>query len=566
MTSVASAPNHSIPAQPPAGSDVPGGHDLLANPRLNKDAAFTEQERADRGLRGLLPWRTFTIRQQAALELEHLRCKGDDLERYIGLTALHDRNETLFYRLLIDHLDELAPIVYTPTVGYACRAFSHVMRRPQGLWITPDDIDRIPELLHNAGRADVRLIVATDNERILGLGDQGMGGMGIPVGKLALYTAGAGIRPEVTLAVSLDCGTDNPDLLGDPLYLGYPKPRLRGAAYDRFIEAFVVAVEDVFPHALLQWEDFKQHNAIRLLDRYRQRIPCFNDDMQGTAAVVLAGIMAALVETGGKLCDQRALFVGAGASGIGIARLLQAAMRSSGASAQTVRRAVVMIDSRGLIFEGCDQVEDDKLPFALPHQELARLRLDPGPSCDLETVIRQVAPTVLVGTSGQAGLFTEAVIREMAAHVHRPVILVLSNPTASSEAVPADVLAWSGGRALVATGSPFPPVEVEGGQRVIAQANNVFVFPGVGLGAVVAHAREVTDGMFMAAASALAGMVTPERLAEGAVYPPLTDLRVISRRIAIAVAREARDQGLGRLAADEEIEAAVDATMWDPAY
>ncbi|HAW11927.1 MAG TPA: NAD-dependent malic enzyme, partial [Chloroflexi bacterium] len=487
-------------------------------------------------------------------------------ERYIGLTALHDRNETLFYRLLIDHLDELAPIVYTPTVGYACRAFSHVMRRPQGLWITPDDIDRIPELLHNAGRADVRLIVATDNERILGLGDQGMGGMGIPVGKLALYTAGAGIRPEVTLAVSLDCGTDNPDLLGDPLYLGYPKPRLRGAAYDRFIEAFVVAVEDVFPHALLQWEDFKQHNAIRLLDRYRQRIPCFNDDMQGTAAVVLAGIMAALVETGGKLCDQRALFVGAGASGIGIARLLQAAMRSSGASAQTVRRAVVMIDSRGLIFEGRDQVEDDKLPFALPHQELARLRLDPGPSCDLETVIRQVAPTVLVGTSGQAGLFTEAVIREMAAHVHRPVILVLSNPTASSEAVPADVLAWSGGRALVATGSPFPPVEVEGGQRVIAQANNVFVFPGVGLGAVVAHAREVTDGMFMAAASALAGMVTPERLAEGAVYPPLTDLRVISRRIAIAVAREARDQGLGRLAADEEIEAAVDATMWDPAY
>ena len=566
MTSVASAPNHSIPAQPPAGSDVPGGHDLLANPRLNKDAAFTEQERADRGLRGLLPWRTFTIRQQAALELEHLRCKGDDLERYIGLTALHDRNETLFYRLLIDHLDELAPIVYTPTVGYACRAFSHVMRRPQGLWITPDDIDRIPELLHNAGRADVRLIVATDNERILGLGDQGMGGMGIPVGKLALYTAGAGIRPEVTLAVSLDCGTDNPDLLGDPLYLGYPKPRLRGAAYDRFIEAFVVAVEDVFPHALLQWEDFKQHNAIRLLDRYRQRIPCFNDDMQGTAAVVLAGIMAALVETGGKLCDQRALFVGAGASGIGIARLLQAAMRSSGASAQTVRRGVVMIDSRGLIFEGRDQVEDDKLPFALPHQELARLGLDPGPSCDLETVIRQVAPTVLVGTSGQAGLFTEAVIREMAAHVHRPVILVLSNPTASSEAVPADVLAWSGGRALVATGSPFPPVEVEGGQRVIAQANNVFVFPGVGLGAVVAHAREVTDGMFMAAASALAGMVTPERLAEGAVYPPLTDLRVISRRIAIAVAREARDQGLGRLAADEEIEAAVDATMWDPAY
>ncbi|MGP8161942.1 MAG: NAD-dependent malic enzyme [Candidatus Dormibacteria bacterium] len=561
-----SALNQSLPAQQPGPSDLPGGHELLANPQLNKDAAFTEQERADHGLRGLLPWRTLTIRQQVALELEHLRRKGDDLERYIGLTALHDRNEILFYRMLIDHLEELAPIVYTPTVGYACRDFSHMLRRPQGLWITPDDTDRIPELLRNAGRPDVRLIVATDNERILGLGDQGAGGMGIPVGKLALYTAGAGIRPELTLAVSLDCGTDNAHLVGDGLYLGYPKPRLRGAAYDRFIEAFVAAVEDVFPHALLQWEDFKQHNAIRLLDRYRKRIPSFNDDMQGTAAVVLGGILAALGETGGTLCDQRVVFVGAGASSVGIARLLQAAMRHSGAPEETVRRAVVMIDSHGLIFEGRDRVEDDKLPFALPREELARLGLDPGPSCDLEMVIRQVAPTVLVGTSGQAGLFTQAAIREMAARTRRPVVLVLSNPTSSSEAVPADVLAWSGGRALVATGSPFPPVEGEGRQHLIAQANNVFVFPGVGLGAIAAHARELTDGMFLAAASALAEMVTAERLAQGALYPALSDLRAVSRRIGIAVAREARDQGLGRRAADEEIEAAVDATMWDPAY
>ncbi|MGA9114149.1 MAG: NAD-dependent malic enzyme [Candidatus Dormiibacterota bacterium] len=561
-----SAPTQSTPAPQPTSSDLPGGRDLLANPQLNKDAAFTEQERAEHGLRGLLPWRALTIRQQVALELEHLRVKGDDLERYIGLTALHDRNQTLFYRLLMDHLEELAPIVYTPTVGYACRAFSHVLRRPQGLWITPDDIDRIPELLRNADRPDVRLIVATDNERILGLGDQGAGGMGIPVGKLALYTAGAGIHPMLTLAVSLDCGTDNPLLLNDPLYLGYPKPRLRGAAYDRFIEAFVAAVADVFPHALLQWEDFKQHNAIRLLDRYRHRLPSFNDDMQGTAAVVLAGILVALGETGRALCDQRALFVGAGASGIGIARLFQSAMRDAGASEQTVRRAVVMIDSHGLIFEGRDHVEDDKLPFALPGEELTRLGLEPGPSCELETVIRQVAPTVLVGTSGQPGTFTEPVIREMAAHVQRPVILVLSNPTASSEAAPADVLTWTDGHALVATGSPFPPVEVEGRQRLIAQANNVFVFPGVGLGAVVAHAREVTDGMFMAAAATLAEMVTPERLAQGAVYPPLNDLRAISRRIAIAVVREARDQGLGRLCADDEIEAAVDAAMWSPEY
>ena len=561
-----SAPTQSTPAPQPTSPDLPGGRDLLANPQLNKDAAFTEQERAEHGLRGLLPWRALTIRQQVSLELEHLRVKGDDLERYIGLTALHDRNETLFYRMLIDHLEELAPIVYTPTVGYACRAFSHVLRRPQGLWITPDDIDRIPELLRNADRPDVRLIVATDNERILGLGDQGAGGMGIPVGKLALYTAGAGIHPMLTLAVSLDCGTDNPLLLDDPLYLGYPKPRLRGAAYDRFIEAFVVAVADVFPHALLQWEDFKQHNAIRLLDRYRHRLPSFNDDMQGTAAVVLAGILVALGKTGTALCDQRALFVGAGASGIGIARLFQSALRDAGASEQTVQRSVVMINSRGLIFEGRDHIEDDKLPFALPSDELQRLDLEPGPSCDLATVIRQVAPTVLVGTSGQPGTFTEAVIREMAAHVRRPVILVLSNPTASSEAAPADVLAWTDGRALVATGSPFPPVEVGGRQRLIAQANNVFVFPGVGLGAVVAHAREVTDGMFMAAAATLAAMVTPERLAQGAIYPPLNDLRAVSRRIAIAVAREARDQGLGRLGADDEIEAAVDAAMWSPAY
>ena len=566
MKSVVTAPNRSAPAQQPVPSDQPRGQELLANPQLNKDAAFTEQERADHGLRGLLPWRALTIRQQVDLEFEHLRRKGDDLERYIGLTALHDRNEILFYRMLIDHLEELAPIVYTPTVGYACRAYSHLLRRPQGLWITPDDIDRIPELLCNAGRPDVRLIVATDNERILGLGDQGAGGMGIPVGKLALYTAGAGIRPTLTLAVSLDCGTDNADLLGDGLYLGYPKPRLRGAAYDRFIEAFVEAVDDVFPHAVLQWEDFKQHNAIRLLDRYRQRIPSFNDDMQGTSAVVLGGILAALGETGGSLGDQRALFVGAGAAGIGIARLLQAAMRQSGASEETVRRAVVMIDSRGLIFEGRDQVEEDKLPYAIPREELARLGLDPGPSCDLEAVIRQVAPTVLVGTSGRAGIFTQAAIRELAARTDRPVVLVLSNPTASSEAVPADVLAWSGGRALVATGSPFPPVEVEGRRHLIAQANNVFVFPGVGLGALVAHARELTDGMFLAAASTLAEMVTPERLAQGALYPALTDLRAVSRRIGIAVAREARDRGLGRLMADEEIEAAVDATMWDPAY
>jgi len=539
------------------------GADLLAASALNKDSAFTEEERDRYGLRGLLPCGVATIDQQVALELERLRRKSDDLEKYIGLAALQDRNETLFHRVLLDHLEELAPVVYTPTVGEACRWFSHVMRRPRGLWVTPDDIDRIPELLRNAGRPHTRLIVATDNERILGLGDQGVGGMGIPIGKLALYTAGAGLHPSLTLPVSLDCGTDNEELLGDSLYLGYPKPRLRGAAYDAFIEAFVDAVLDVFPDAVLQWEDFKQHNAIRLLDRYRHRVASFNDDIQGTAAVVVAGLLAGVRARDESLSQQRLVFVGAGAAGIGIARLVDAVVATEAAGA---RPTIVMLDSQGLIFEGRAQVHEDKRPFALPAGDLARFGFAPADRYDLETVVRQIAPTILVGTSAVAGAFTETAIREMATRTSTPLVFPLSNPTANSEAKPADVLTWSEGRALVATGSPFDPVDVDGRTRLVGQANNVFVFPGVGLGAIVVRAREVTDRMFLVAATTLAERVSAERLDQGALYPPLSALRPISRAIAVSVAREARDSGVARIMSDEQIELAIDAAMWMPEY
>ena len=542
------------------------GHALLAEPLLNKDGAFTDEEREAFGLRGLLPATVTTIDEQVGLEVEHLNRKRDDLEKYIGLVALQDRNETLFYRLLVDHLEELAPIVYTPTVGRACSEYSHVLRRPRGVWITPDDIDRIPELLRNAGRRDVRLIVVTDNERILGLGDQGAGGMGIPVGKLSLYVAGAGIHPGLTLPVSLDVGTDNEGLLEDESYQGFRHPRLRGVAYDEFVEAFVEGVVEVFPNALLQWEDFKQHNAIALLDRYRTRVPCFNDDIQGTSAVALAGLKAAMRATAGRLVDQRLVFLGAGAAGIGIARLIASAMVDEGATPQAARSAILMLDSRGLVYVGRDHCDSDKVVFAADAVSMSRLALPVGPHHDLETVVARFAPTVLIGTSGTPGTFSERAIRTMAAGSERPVIFPMSNPTDNSEATPKDLLRWTGGRALVATGSPFAPVHVSGRRVVVGQANNMYVFPGIGLGAIVAHAREITDRMLLVAADVLADWVDPGRLDEGALYPPLSNLRDISRSIAVAVGREARDAGLGRRLSDSEIEEMVQRQMWWPDY
>ncbi|MEA2631919.1 MAG: hypothetical protein QOE66_2138 [Chloroflexota bacterium] len=558
------APYDDIAAGRPASIGL-AGPALLGSRLLTKDLAFSQDERDDFRLRGLLPDRVLTIDEQVELELEHLRRKDDALERYIGMAALQDRNATLFYRLLAEHLEEFLPIVYTPTVGRAVEEFSHIIRRTRGVWITPADRDRIPELLRQGPYSDVRLIVVTDNERILGLGDQGAGGMAIPIGKLALYTAGSGIHPVVTLPVSLDVGTDNAALLADPLYLGYRGPRLRGPDYDALVEAFVESVAEVWPGCVIQWEDFKQANALRILERYRGRVPSFNDDIQGTAAVVVAGILAGLRGLGMRLAEMRVVLVGAGAAGIGIARLVRLAMLDDGMDEAAVRRALVLVDSKGQVHDRREDLDATKRELALPTEAYAGYGFTtefPG----LVETIERVRPTVLVGTTGVGGTFDEAVLRAMAAGTGRPIVLPLSNPTSVSEAAPADVLRWTDGRALVATGSPFDAVEVDGVRREVGQANNVFVFPGLGLGAIAAETRSITDGMFLLAARTLAAAVTDPRLAVGALYPPVGELRTITRAIAIGVAREAVERGLAGISPDEDIEAVIDAAMWWPAY
>ena len=539
---------------------------LLRHPLYTKGTAFTPEERSAFGLEGLLPQAVSTLEQQGRRAYANVARKADPLEKYVGLAALQDRNEHLFYRVLVDHIEELLPIVYTPTVGEACQTYSHIFRRGRGMWITPGHRGRIADVLANAPFDDVRLIVVTDNERILGLGDQGAGGMGIPVGKLALYTAAAGIPPWQTLPISLDVGTDNQSLLDDDLYLGWRFPRLRGPEYDSLVEEFVQAVRRRFPRALLQWEDFKKANAFRLLDRYRRTIRSFNDDIQGTAAVAVAGMLSGARATGTPVNAQRVVILGAGAAGVGIARLVRDTLRRHGLTGEALVSAVACLDTHGMLVADRHIADEHKREFAWPPELAARHGLSAGARRDLEGVVRALHPTLLIGTSGEPHTFTEAVVREMARHVARPVIFPMSNPTSKSEAVPVDLLAWTEGRALVATGSPFAPVVHDGRTTVIGQGNNAFVFPGVGLGVLVSDADQVTDGMFAAAAAALAAEVSAEDLAAGSLFPPVRELRRVTARIAEAVVAEAREEGVGRPLADDAIPGRVQEATWDPAY
>ncbi len=539
---------------------------ILKNPSTNQGTAFSREQRAELRIRGLIPHRVTRIQDQVQIALEQIRAESTDLERYITLSSLQDRNEVLFYRVLVENMHELMPIVYTPTVGEACQRFSHIFRTARGIWLTPEDVDHIPEILQNAPFRDIRLIVVTDNERILGLGDQGCGGMGISIGKLGLYVAGAGIHPSKCLPISLDVGTNNPNLLEDPLYLGYPKRRLRGKAYDEFIEAFVQGVREVFPQAVIQWEDFHKDRAFTLLERYQKRVPCFNDDIQGTASVTLGGILTALRITNSRISDQRIIFIGAGEACTGIARLVSSAMRNDGEKDEAIKKALIAFDSKGLLHEGRDIEEPFKREFALSRELMDHYKLDIKSNPSPVEVIRAVKPTVLIGATARPGAFTEEMIREMAKHVERPIIMPLSNPNSKSECSPAEAIEWTDGRAIVATGSPFADVHHNGRTHVIGQGNNVFIFPGVGLGAIISEAREVTNDMFEVAAAAMAECVSPQRLDAGAIYPHQSELREVSFRIACRVVRYARDAHLGRTISDDKVEDLVRKAMWYPDY
>lgn len=552
-------------AEPELQNTPVAGQRLLDDPLLNKGSAFSETERRELGLLGLLPLHTSTIEEQLARVYENYQRKDNDIERYVFLTALQDRNETLFYALLQQHITEMMPIVYTPTVGDGCRQYSHVFRRPRGLYISYPFRHEILSLLNNSPVQNPEVIVVTDGERILGLGDLGVGGMGIPVGKLSLYTLCAGIHPARTLPILLDVGTDNRELLDDPLYLGWRHERVRGKDYDDFIEAFVSAVKLKFPGVLLQWEDFSKYNAPRILERYRDRLCTFNDDIQGTGAVTVAGLLAATRLAHKKLSDQRIVILGAGSAAIGICDQIVAAMTLEGTTELEARRRLWLVDSQGLVHNERSTVEPFKQKYAQPIDGTRHWQLADPAKPNFTDVIMNVKATILIGTSAQPGVFTEEIVREMAKHVDRPIIFPLSNPTSKSEAIPSDLLEWTNGRALIATGSPYPTVAY--GDRVIqiGQCNNSFIFPGVGLGVIASGARRVTNAMFVAAARVLSEFAPILQDPAGPLYPPLERVRDISFKVALEVAREAQRAGLAEVDL-EKLEAIVRDKMWRPHY
>jgi len=543
--------------QPFGGFNLPTGVFLLKDSLRNKGTAFSEEERRSLGLRGLLPPRIFSMAQQVERALKQFRKKESDLERYIFLTSLQQRNETLFFRLLLDHLEETMPIIYTPTVGQACLEYGGIFRSPRGLWISIEDRGNVESVLHHWPNQGVRLIVVTDGERILGLGDLGALGMGIPIGKLALYTACAGLHPYYCLPITLDVGTNNESLLEDPFYIGLPRKRAKGAEYDDFLNEFVLATQKVFPGSLIQFEDFGNHNAFDLLGKWRNRICCFNDDIQGTAAVALAGLIAASRESGVPLREQKIVFLGAGEAGTGIGELFVSALGEEGVSEAEARLRCWFVDSRGLLVKNRgDEMPKHKIPFAHDAEHVA----------SLAAAVEKIRPTALIGVSGVGGSFTAEVLRSMAGINRKPVIFALSNPTSKAECTAEEAYQHTEGRGIFASGSPFKPVEFHGRTINPGQGNNVYIFPGVGLGALSCAADRVDDSMFLAAARTLAGEVTPENLARGSVYPSLSRIRSVSLKIATAVAERAYALGYAKLPRPEDLEQHVAERMFAPDY
>jgi malate dehydrogenase (oxaloacetate-decarboxylating)(NADP+) len=551
------APSADGGLNPHGGPIFPRGHALLTNSLLNKGTAFTERERDAMSLRGLLPPRVFTIEEQLHRVYGNFRRKPDALEKYIFLTTLQNRNEILFYRLVQEHAEEMIPIIYTPTVGQACLEYGAIFRQPRGLFISIRERGRVTEILRHWPHPDVRMIVVTDGERILGLGDLGALGMGIPVGKLSLYTACAGLHPCYCLPVTLDVGTDNTKLHEDPLYIGLNQKRVRGAEYDAFVQEFVEAVLQTYPKALLQWEDFGNTNAFRLLHQYRHRICSFNDDIQGTASVALAGILAGLRLSGGHLRDQKLLFFGAGEAGTGIADLHAATVRLEGLSEAEARARCWFVDSQGLVVRSrLGKLAGHKAPYAHDHPFVATLA----------EAIEVIKPTVLIGVSGQARAFNRDIVARMAVLNHRPIIFALSNPTSKAECTAEEAYRWTGGRVIYASGSPFPAGTFDGQPYVPGQGNNVYIFPGVGLGALVCEATQITDEMFLTAARTLASTVTAEDLALGRIYPAISSIREVSIQIAAAVAEEAHRAGLARRPRPADLTADIRRRMFVPEY